>query len=295
MTLVIRGAGAELRATLSLPANPRGGVVVLHGSNAGDRSYFLYEHVAACLHAEGIAVLRYDRRPSDDGEDVPFGVQAADALAAIDLLHDRLHGPVGIWAYSQGVWAAALAASTSPSSVEFLVAVSGAGVSPALQMRTGSAKQLRKHGIPDEGVTEMLALRLNVEQYLRTGDNRDLVQAELDRARARPWFPYSYLQPTLSAPGSWKDMDFDPQPVFDKVSCPVLAFFGETDEWIPIEESVAAWSIAHERGAVPDLTVVRLPGADHLPTIGGTGDPEAVSDLYSNTVADWVSAVVARR
>ena len=60
--------GADLPATLTLPpGDVRAGVVVLRGAEAGDRSYFLYEHLAHVLEPEGVAVSRYDRRPSSDG------------------------------------------------------------------------------------------------------------------------------------------------------------------------------------------------------------------------------------
>jgi hypothetical protein len=35
-------------------------------------------------------------------------------------------------------------------------------------------------------------------------------------------------------------MDFDPGVILARVSCPVLAFYGETDEWMPVDDSVAA-------------------------------------------------------
>ena len=110
---------------MTLPGRARASVVVLHGANAGDRSYFLYEHLAELLEREHIAVLRYDRRPSSDGHDVPLAIQAADAHAAVRVLSEMVDGlPVGLWGFSQGAWAAALAAVTYPRDVDFLVCVS---------------------------------------------------------------------------------------------------------------------------------------------------------------------------
>ncbi len=70
----------------------------------------------------------------------------------------------------------------------------------------------------------------------------------------------------------------------------MLAFYGETDEWMPIEESIDAWHEAQAAGGPADLTVVRLDGADHLPTLGGQPDPAAVSPAYAETLTGWVSA-----
>ncbi len=116
MELVVRTDEVDLPATLTLPAGPvRAGVVALHGAESGERSYFLYEHLSDACGAAGIAVLRYDRRASLDGNDVDLRVQAQDALAARRLL--GLHipaAPIGLWGFSQGAWAAPLAATLHP-------------------------------------------------------------------------------------------------------------------------------------------------------------------------------------
>ncbi|RGC70386.1 Alpha/beta hydrolase family protein [Micromonospora sp. MW-13] len=243
MELELDGAGVRLAATLDLPVGPvRGGMVVLHGAGAGHRSYFCYEHLARLLPGAGIAVLRFDRRPGVDGHDVPLTDQAADAVAAIDVL--RRHAgdvPVGLWGLSQGAWTAPLTAALRPDLVAFLVLVSSSGVSPAAQMRYGTAEQLRLHGYGDADRAELGRLRATVEAYLRGDLDRATAQAAVDRAAERPWFPLVYLPRELpDQPGTWRDMDFDPAPVFARVACPVL-FYGTTDAWVPIDASVTAW------------------------------------------------------
>lgn len=89
-------------------------------------------------------------------------------------------------------------------------------------------------------------------------------------------------------------MDYDPQPVLNRLSCPALAFYGESDEWMPIDESVKAWRDAKSHGNLPDLTVARLSGADHLPTLGGHPDPSAISTEYSQTSTHWITDVAGR-
>lgn len=295
--MVIRVNGAELPATLTLPPDGvHAGVVVLHGATGGHRSYFLYEHLAELLGREHVAVLRYDRRPSPDGHDVPLRTQAADALAAVRQLREFVgFAPVGLWGFSQGAWAAPLATVTDPGTVAFLICVSCCGVSPAEQMRVGCSKQLRKHGYTEADVAELTDTRLTVEQFLRRGKDRKSTQAQLDRAARRPWFPHAHLPHTLPEPGTWQDMDFDPGAILARLTCPVLAFYGETDEWMPIAESVAAWLAAEDQGKLADLTVVRLPGADHVPTLGGRPESAAVSALYTETLTRWVSSVADRR
>lgn len=296
MELVVPVDGGELPATLTMPSGSlRAGVVVLHGAEAGQRSYFLYEHLADLLEPEGVAVLRYDRRTAVAGQDVPLPIQAADALAGARLLREIAGGaPTGLWGFSQGAWAASLAAVTDADSVAFLICVSYCGVSPAEQMRIGCARELAKHGYDDADIADLTAARLITEQFLRDGRDRRTAQALLDAAATRPWFPLAYLPSTLPEPGSWPDMDFDPRPALAELTCPVLAFYGEHDEWMPIEPSIDAWHTAKEQGTLTDLTVQRLPGTDHLPTEAGRPDTAAISAEYSEALTGWLRSIHTR-
>lgn len=260
MELVLDVGDTRLPATLSLPAAPvRYGVVALHGSSDPSRNHPLYVHLAHTLAPLGVAVLRYDRRRWADG-DVPLAVQARDAMVAMRTLRAREGSAVGLWGYSQGAWAAALAAAEHPADVDSLVAVSSVGVTPAAQMRHGTAELLRRNGFSD-AVGDLLALRAAYEDYLRGRRDRVTVQAMVDRAAREAWFPHAYVRRTLPPPGTWADLDFDPKAVFARVRCPVLACYGEDDEWVPIEESVAAW-----RQACDNVTIVRLAGCGHEPS-----------------------------
>ena len=282
--------GAGLPAVLDLPAGPvRGGLVVLHGSHAGQRSHFLYAHLARLLPPAGIAVLRYDRRLRADGHDVPLTDQAEDAAAALTEL--RRHtgaAPVGLWGFSQGAWAATLTATRHP--VDFLVLVGCSGVSPARQMRYGTAEQLRRHGYGPADVAELTRLRALAEDYLRGDVPHAVAQAELDVAVRRPWFPLAFLPEELpAAPGTWADMDYDPAPVLARLTCPVLLCWGETDAWIPIEDSLAVWRRA-ARDA--ELTVARLAGCDHAPTLGEGEDLDSVSPQYERVLLGWLDRLL---
>jgi uncharacterized protein len=274
----------DLPATLTVPEGPvRGGLVPLHPAGDGSRRQFLFEHLAGTLVPRGLAVLRYDRRPSP--EDVPFAVQADDALRTLAALRSEVGDvPLGLWAWSQGAWAAALAASRSPE-VAFLVLLAACGVSPAVQMRYGTAEQLRRNGFDDQrSLDELAELRSAFEDALRSHGGFDAAQAVVDRYADRPWFELAYVPRTLDPNDEWLDMDFEPAPILAEVRCPVLLFYGEEDEWTPIEPSIAAWGAA----ANAELTVVRLVGTDHAPTLRGVHDREAISSEYTRALTDWL-------
>jgi pimeloyl-ACP methyl ester carboxylesterase len=279
-----------LPATLDLPAGPaRGGVAVLHGAEAGHRSFFCYLHLARTLPAVGVAVLRYDRRPHVDNEDVPLDRQAGDAAAAIAALRGQVGDvPLGLWGLSQGAWAAPLTAARHPERVSFLILVSSCGVSPAQQMRFGTVQQLRRHGFDEADVAELNELRAAAEDYLRGNADRAVAQLVVDRYADREWFSLSYVPRRLpDKPGSWPDMDFDPVPVFAQVSCPVLLFYGGSDAWMPIDDSIAAWRRART-GAAAELTIERLAGCDHLPTLNESQNMADISPQYTRTLRRWI-------
>ncbi|MET0740626.1 MAG: alpha/beta hydrolase [Candidatus Nanopelagicales bacterium] len=270
---------------LDRPAGPlRSAVVVLHGAEAPGRDYFLYAHLAEVLAPRGVVVVRDDRRPSVDGRDVPLATQAEDALRAVTELRAEVGDvPVGLWGWSQGAWAAALAAATAPAAVAYLICVSAGGVSPAAQMRFGTAQHLRAHGYGESDVADMLAVRIAVEASLRGDGDRGHTQRLLDDAATRPWFGLAYLPREAPTAGSWPDMDHDPVSVLRQVRCPALAIYGETDAWVPVEASIGAWRDA----PLADVTVARLAGGDHMPTIGG-GENDPISAEYTATLVRWL-------
>jgi hypothetical protein len=154
---------------LTLPeGRVRGGLVPLHPASDGSRRQFLFEHLVDTVVPRGVAVLRFDRRPSPGGQDVPFVVQAEDAREVLATLRSEVGDvPLGLWAWSQGAWAAALAASRS-GEVSFLVLLAACGVSPVAQMRYGTAEQLRRNGFGDtESLAELAELRTALEDAIR--------------------------------------------------------------------------------------------------------------------------------
>jgi uncharacterized protein len=289
--------GVVLPAILSLPlATPLiGGIVPLHPADDASREQFLFRNLADLLPRYGIAVLRFDRRAAADGGDVPLALQAQDALAALQTLRHQAGStggleeimPVGLWGFSQGAWAAPLAASLS-TDVAFLALVASTGVSPARQMRYGTAEQLRRAGFDQEALAELALLRSTCEDYLRGQADRPSAQALVDRLSGRPWFPLAYVPPDLPAPGAWQDMDFDPATIFSRVHCPVLLFYGEDDEWTPVEDSEDAWRRASVSAGNRDVTIVSLPGTSHHPTLHGGREISSISPVYTKTLLTWL-------
>jgi pimeloyl-ACP methyl ester carboxylesterase len=295
--LIVPAGEIELPAVLRLPdPPPRAGVVTLHPASGPNRDYFLFEHLASLLVPRGIAVLSYDRRASSGLDDVPFGRQADDALAAIRVLRERMGAgsPIGLWAFSQGTWAAPIAATRS-SKIAFLALVGAPGVSPAEQMRYSAAEALRRAGYDDDAVFRAVATRAALEGLIRRGGSSEAAQRVIDDVADEPWFELLYLPRTLPdelpAGSTWTDMDFDPAPVLREVRCPVLLVYGD-DEAVPVEQSVDVWRTATAHSGTR-LDVVQLPRSTHLPTIGGEDTRDAVDPEYEQALVSWLDDLVA--
>jgi pimeloyl-ACP methyl ester carboxylesterase len=160
--------------------------------------------------------------------------------------------------------------------------VASPGVTPGEQMRWSAGFQTRREfgeeaGAEAEGIWE-LAL-----DWMRGGD-RGPLEAAVAEAKEKPWwkawFPADV--PDDSAREEVRaELDFDPAPIFARVRVPTLLVYGDQDEWIPAEESIASWRDA--RGGELDVVVIR--GAGHEPTVDG-----AVSPLYEQKLLDWLRA-----
>jgi hypothetical protein len=112
------------------------------------------------------------------------------------------------------------------------------------------------------------------------------VDAEADE----PWFEHAWVRREIpERPGFWPDMDFDPFPIFARVRVPTLLFYGEDDEWQPIDASIDTWRRAATVAGNDDLTIVRLAGTRHAPTLRGDADPSVVAPEYERRLLAWLA------
>lgn len=262
----------------------RGGVVALHGAMLPQRDQPLFEHLAETLTLLGYAVASYDRRPSDGGG-VPLDDQATDALAGLTYLRDLTGTPVGLYGFSQGAWAASVAAARS-ADVAFLALLGCSGVSPAAQMRYFMDESLRRAGHDEAARAAAAHVRLAVEAVLRGDGDRSELAALLDAATGEPWWSLTWLPDKVPASGAWADMDFDPEPTVARVVCPTLLMYGEDEENVPAATSIAVW----RRASPADLTVAMIAGCGHFPSFNGGQQRLDIAGAYRDTLAAWFAA-----
>lgn len=264
---------------------------MLHGASDGRARQPLFDQVARIVAPVGVAALSYERRPVERG-DTPLAVQAADAVAAMRALSVELRCPVGVFGFSQGAWAAALAAADEVA--DYAVVLGCSGVSPAKQMRFHTDELLRRHGFDDRDRSRLHHLRAQFEDYLRaetpSTTRQDQLAAELRDAARELWFEHANLPSELPpADVTWPDMDFDPVPSFQKVQVPVLAMWGTDEDCVPRQPSRDAW-----RTSGADVTLADLPECGHWP-VAGSGAPgyagwggDELSEDFAASIASWM-------
>jgi pimeloyl-ACP methyl ester carboxylesterase len=173
--------------------------------------------------------------------------------------------PVGLVGFSQGGWVSLLAATLDPDLVDFVICLSGPGVGPAEQDRDRISRELRARGTTEEEVAEALAWIDERSRRLCAGEDVAEVLADQARFSDRAWYAGAteYFDNPMALGFLARNLDFDPVPVLQEVSCPVLALFGADDTLVPIAESVVAYS-THLRG-LPGTGhgIAVFPGADH--------------------------------
>lgn len=292
-----------LAGTLIKPttAGPHPAIVMIHGSGIQGRPHM--RPVADFLAHSGIAVLLYDKRgvgaSTGDWKHSPFDDLVEDALAGLRLLRARPDiraEQVGLWGRSQGGWLGPLAASRS-NEVAFVISVVGPAVSVFQQDLDRVEYQLRADGFTDDDIAAALAYVDLVIKVVRSGEGWPQLKALADQSRSASWAAYVSL-PDAEEDLQWlRANDYDPMPVLQSLTCPILALFGERDTLVPVATNKAL--MEHALSGNPDHTIVVLPSANHSSLVAETGGTTEIPQLthfvteYFTIMADWLGKRVA--
>ncbi|GAA2756235.1 alpha/beta hydrolase family protein [Actinopolymorpha rutila] len=271
LTTSISTAAGSLRAGIWVPSvrGPVPGIVLVHGS--GDGRFDDWGEWPSRLTEGGFAVIAHDKpgcgSPGDWREQT-FADRAHESLAALRVLraHPSVAGrPVGLFGMSQGGWVSLLAAALQEEHVDFVVSLSGPGVSPSVQDRVRIERELVAEGIHADAMAEALAWLDERAARLRRGDEvRAVLEAQAEYA-GRVWYETAtrYFDTPQMLSFLARALDFEPAEVLPKVGCPVLAVFGGADQLVPVRESVEVFArcLLQLPGDPHGLAI--FPGADH--------------------------------
>lgn len=256
--------GVVLHGTVLAPVpatRPRPAVVMLEG--AGNRGRQELRLAAEAFARRGIVTLTYDKRT--EGYNLlrrDYSVLADDALAGLRLLRSRADvdpARLGMWALSEGAFAAPLAASRS-TDVKFLITVGAVGMTPAAQTASCYDERLRHAGVSGS-FTRMMRV--------------------------------TAVRMTIGA-GLFPEALFEPAPAWARVRQPVLAQWGELDREALPRESSQIIRQALERGGNSHYTIRFVPEVRHnlyVTANGGFDRLARIPATYGDYEASWIEGL----
>ena len=314
VTFTNEKAGITLAGTLTYPFNGKAdkAVVLITGSGPQNRNEELMGHrpflvLSDYLTKKGIAVLRYDDRGVGESQGDPTAATsedfADDAEAAVNYLKTQnMVGieKIGLIGHSEGGMIAPMLAAKSKD-IDFIVLMAGPGCTGEEVILQQSAAIMRAMGMADEAVNQTNALNRQIYDLVINSDNLEEASAQISKMLASYGMPKEQIDATASqivSPWFKYFLSFDPAPVLEKVTVPVLAINGSLDLQVIAKENLPKIAAALERGGNKQYTVHEFEGLNHLfqpavtglveeyPKIETTIAPEAL-----DYIASWIGAL----
>lgn len=260
----------KLSGTLTLPLDkaPHPAVVLVHGSGPESREFGFWRTFFA---SRGLAVLAYDKRgvgaSTGDWRQADFRDLANDVLNGINALKNRPDidaKRIGLWTISQGGWIVPMVASESKD-VNFIIVHSGAMVTPYQQSLQAIISERQVLGTLEQEISETVEYSKVDQEFTRTGQGWEKLQQlyQTGKAKNALWAREPMAKDFWFRSWYRAVMDFDATPYWEKVNCPVLAFFGELDMTVRPEPSKDILAKALTKGGNKDFSIVVLPKASH--------------------------------
>jgi uncharacterized protein len=305
-------SGLKLAGTLTLPPGegPFPVAVLISGSGQQDRDETLFEHkpflvLADALTRKGVAVLRVDDRGvggSERGElrtatSLDFATDVAAGAAFLRGRKDIDPDRIGLIGHSEGGLIAPVVAAKDPR-IAFVVLMAGTGVSGNDVMKTQSRDVALASGVPAAKAEE---------QALLVAAANAVALEETDPAKVRPRIVALLTEkgapPTvvetqsrlLSTQWYRTFLTLDPAGYLRQVRAPVLAINGEKDTQVSASQNLPAIKAALADNR--DVTILALPGLNHLFQTATTGSPaeyfqieETIAPSALSAIVDWTVA-----
>ena len=299
----------SLAGVLCLPTTGQGPfpvVVFVMGSGATTRDGYstlppLWEEFAQ----RGFASLAWDKpgvgESTGNWRTQTTKDRAQEGLAAIGFLKGRKEVDpkrIGLWGISQAGWVMPLMVSMS-ADIAFMISVSG-------PVGTGAEQEVYRveHQLPADGRSAKETARALAFTKLRF---------DLMRLNA-PYETYARAQTLVEDEGWLEELgkfsaveydfiksrtDFSARTYLEKVTCPVLAIFGQRDTIVNTAASIEGYPSALKKAGNQDVSVKVFPNADHCIFLTKTGGLQEMiqsfqkpdkpfADGYLSTMGDWL-------
>jgi pimeloyl-ACP methyl ester carboxylesterase len=302
-------AKATLAGTLSRPKGdgPFAAVVMITGSGQQDRDETLLGHkpflvIADALTRAGVAVLRLDDRGAGESKGSAaeattenFAGDIGDAVAFLKTRKEIDPKRIGLIGHSEGGLIGPMVAVAHPDDVAFLVLLAGPGVPGDEIVSLQTSLIAKASGAKEGSLKELMEGQAKVLELAKTADTKEKREALRPLARAMSALDVGETGKTEEATPDAKKVDamiaqltapwmrfflsHDPRPVLKRVRCPVLALNGEKDLQVDPTQNLPEIEKALKEAGNTDVTLVKLPGLNHLFQPCKTGSPAEYSRI----------------
>ena len=302
-------AGVSLSGTLTVPAGngPFPALVLVQPMGAFPRDEPLLNHrpflvLADSLTRKGIAVLRYDVRGNGQSGGKFAGATrtdlASDVKAAVAYLRSRPEidrAAIGLLGHMDGGRTAALAATENPD-VRFLAVLSMPSVPASEAFAERNLINSEGFGASNAHSAERFATDRKIAALIAGETDPAILErklAEVLTSAGEENVPARLKQ--LMAPGFRSSLTVDPVEELRKVTCPVLALYGEKDLVIPVSVHAPAMRKVIQAAGNPRSEVHEYPDLNLLLQTADTGltreavwAEETIAPAVLSEIADWV-------
>ena len=315
----------RLAGTLTLPqgSGPFPAVILITGSGAQDRDETILGHkpflvLADYLTRRGIAVLRVDDRGvgGSTGHIATSTSEnfASDVLAGVHFLKARKDiapKKIGLIGHSEGGIIAPMVATRSKD-VAFIVLMAGTGLNGSEILQEQSQLIMKASGSSASAMSLQRVALKKLTAIIAEEKDEKAAQKKLAAALKEiiAALPEAERKSAGDTPGGLSEasvdafnnawfrffLTYDPRPTLRKVKCPVLAINGEKDLQVPSKQNLAEIGKAVKAGGNRNVTIVELPGLNHLFQPCKTGTPSeyalietTIAPQALKTIGDWIA------
>ncbi len=247
-------------------------VVFLPGPGKSERNDYRDLAKYVCRHK--IAALIYDKRGCGESTGKAltggFPAYAEDAAAMIWALRSKMGidpQRIAVFAYDEAGWVVPLLFEQIPN-IASLVLTSITHLSPAEHTLYKTRQILQRNNLDQQMISEAIRFQRRIFSYHRSG-GRDTqsFRKEVEKASQQPWFKELKMHDDLekiNAPDWWKTvMDFNPEPRWQWVHCPILMISGAEDPTNPVQETHYVIRKALRKRSRSPFKSVLLPHMQH--------------------------------
>lgn len=288
-----------LHGALILPESKNNVPVVIHLHGSGPATRDWARPNAEEFAKFGVGSLIFDKRGSGESTGSwttsSLNDLANDALAAVNFLKSQEkidQNKIGFWGHSQAAWVATLAASQS-NDIAFMIMLAGGGASPYESEMYSYKMSMEHFGFTQTQKEKGLDLLEDYFNYLKTGKERSKLITRLENLSSGNLRPLveqvENIVPSVENQPNWRWVaTWNPMPHIEKINCPVLLMFGDSDIDQPTDLAVKKWHEGLGKGGNENVTTIIFPGADHSLRKGGHGHHSQPVDGYMEVQLGWL-------